>query len=75
MLPPVVHISSDVMLLYMIQNELGIPLDEQELQKAMERLDTNQDGTLEKSEFVNWWIDKSMNWEVDDELSKKVCAL
>jgi hypothetical protein len=39
-----------------VQSELGLPLTPEELKKAMGRLDSNGDGTLEQAEFVSWSV-------------------
>lgn len=33
-----------------------MPLSSEELSRAMERLDTNGDGTLQQEEFVTWYV-------------------
>jgi hypothetical protein len=38
------------------QEGLGLSLSEDEARRAMERLDANHDGTLERDEFVRWYV-------------------
>ncbi|CAM9631744.1 unnamed protein product [Phaeothamnion confervicola] len=63
----------DVAELANLCDDLGLPLEGDEVEEAMRALDRDGNSRLDKTEFVRWWVDRSTN--ASGALAKKLARL